>query len=206
MRLERAAQSGAGLGNFFEHGVRFLLTIRGAWSIASVSPTNIPVLSQRLCLRPGHRCECIRVLGNQHFPSDVVVGGAIGWLIGRQIYRAHHDAEVEEEVGKPLRERRRRRTIGIPSTWDLPSVPLDSWVYSCARTRASMRSSFTPMNLAIDDPQYATSQKPTTPSYQGKRGRSMCWGSRCLRRLVPGRLPTSPPTSASYARDKICSQ
>jgi len=30
----------------------------------------------------------------QHFPSDVVVGGAIGWLMAGQVYAAHHDPEV----------------------------------------------------------------------------------------------------------------
>ena len=31
-----------------------------------------------------------RVTGREHFPSDVVVGGAIGYLIAKRIYHAHH--------------------------------------------------------------------------------------------------------------------
>lgn len=31
-----------------------------------------------------------RVLGQQHFPSDVLLGSATGWLIGHYVYRAHH--------------------------------------------------------------------------------------------------------------------
>ena len=31
-----------------------------------------------------------RVLGQQHFPSDVLIGSAAGWLIGHYVYRAHH--------------------------------------------------------------------------------------------------------------------
>lgn len=31
-----------------------------------------------------------RVLGQQHFPSDVLVGSAAGWLVGHYVYRAHH--------------------------------------------------------------------------------------------------------------------
>ncbi len=31
-----------------------------------------------------------RVLGQQHFPSDVLVGSAGGWLIGHYVFRAHH--------------------------------------------------------------------------------------------------------------------
>ena len=31
-----------------------------------------------------------RVLGQEHFPSDVLVGSAAGWLVGHYVYRAHH--------------------------------------------------------------------------------------------------------------------
>lgn len=31
-----------------------------------------------------------RVLGQQHFPSDVLLGSAAGWLIGHYVYRVHH--------------------------------------------------------------------------------------------------------------------
>ena len=31
-----------------------------------------------------------RVLGQQHFPSDALLGSAAGWLIGHYVYRAHH--------------------------------------------------------------------------------------------------------------------
>ena len=30
-----------------------------------------------------------RVLGQQHFPSDVLIGSATGWLVGHYVYRAH---------------------------------------------------------------------------------------------------------------------
>ena len=31
-----------------------------------------------------------RVLAQQHFPTDVLIGSAAGWLIGHYVYRAHH--------------------------------------------------------------------------------------------------------------------
>jgi len=31
-----------------------------------------------------------RVLGQEHFPSDVIVGSAVGWMIGHYVYRRHH--------------------------------------------------------------------------------------------------------------------
>ncbi len=32
-----------------------------------------------------------RVAGDQHFPSDVLAGAAMGWLMARDIYHKHHD-------------------------------------------------------------------------------------------------------------------
>ena len=34
-----------------------------------------------------------RVLAQQHFPSDVLLGGVSGWLIGHYVYRSRHRAE-----------------------------------------------------------------------------------------------------------------
>ncbi len=31
-----------------------------------------------------------RVVGQQHFPSDVLIGSATGWLFGHYVYRKHH--------------------------------------------------------------------------------------------------------------------
>jgi len=31
-----------------------------------------------------------RVLGQEHFPSDALVGSAVGWLAGRYVYRVRH--------------------------------------------------------------------------------------------------------------------
>lgn len=36
-----------------------------------------------------------RVLGQQHFPSDVLLGAAGGWLIGHYVFRAHHHLPLE---------------------------------------------------------------------------------------------------------------
>ncbi|MDP9052672.1 MAG: phosphatase PAP2 family protein [Acidobacteriota bacterium] len=37
-----------------------------------------------------------RVMGQQHFPSDVLLGSAGGWLIGHYVYRAHHHVRPED--------------------------------------------------------------------------------------------------------------
>ena len=36
-----------------------------------------------------------RVLAQQHFPTDVLLGGAGGWLIGHYVVRAHHHSDLK---------------------------------------------------------------------------------------------------------------
>lgn len=36
-----------------------------------------------------------RVMGQEHFPSDVLVGSAVGWLVGHYVYRKHHRVPVK---------------------------------------------------------------------------------------------------------------
>ena len=131
---------GQGLGNFFQHGVSFPSDHSAvAWSIASVIAHEYPgPLTQIAAYGLATAVSASRVLGGQHFPSDVVVGSAIGWLIGRQIYRAHHDPEVGggglgslsgNEEGE---EHRDRRNMG--STF----VPLDSWEYAAFERLAGL--------------------------------------------------------------------
>jgi membrane-associated phospholipid phosphatase len=35
-----------------------------------------------------------RVMGQQHFPGDILAGAAAGWLIGHYVFRAHHHPAV----------------------------------------------------------------------------------------------------------------
>jgi hypothetical protein len=35
-----------------------------------------------------------RVMGQQHFPGDVLAGSAAGWLVGQYVFRAHHRHRV----------------------------------------------------------------------------------------------------------------
>jgi membrane-associated phospholipid phosphatase len=123
---------GQGLGNFFQGGVSFPSDHSAvAWSIASVIAHEYPSPLTKIAVYGlATAVSASRVLGKQHFPSDVVVGGAIGWLIGRQIYRAHHDTELGGGGWDTLsgnddgEDRRQRRNMG--STF----VPLDSLVYA----------------------------------------------------------------------------
>lgn len=41
-----------------------------------------------------------RVLGQEHFPTDVLVGGAAGWLIGHYVFKKHHLCQVQIHPGE----------------------------------------------------------------------------------------------------------
>jgi membrane-associated phospholipid phosphatase len=62
-----------------------------AWSSAAVitSEYNGPV-TQILAYGLATGVSTTRVLARQHFPSDVFVGSALGWMIGRYVVRRHH--------------------------------------------------------------------------------------------------------------------
>src|SRR5437879_2340019 len=70
-----------------------------------------------------------RVTGKSHFPSDVLVGSTMGWLIGRQVYATRHDIELGGGGWGTF-----HRSPGTEESYSAedrssPYVPLDSWVY-----------------------------------------------------------------------------
>ena len=70
----------------------------------------------------------MRVLGEQHSPSDVVVGSMIGYLIGRYVYAAHHNPELPgESIGTVVKDQ--SRESGGSKFVASPYVPMDSYVY-----------------------------------------------------------------------------
>jgi membrane-associated phospholipid phosphatase len=62
-----------------------------AWSSAAVLAEEYPSrLNQIGIYGIATGVSLTRVLGQQHFPSDVLVGSAFGWMIGRYVYKKHH--------------------------------------------------------------------------------------------------------------------
>jgi hypothetical protein len=100
-----------------------------AWSVASVVAHEYPgPLTKFLAYGLASTVTLTRVTGKQHFASDAFVGSAIGWYVGQQVYRVHHDSEVGGtpwDVLKLASDERAPRTSRIGS----PYEPLDSWVY-----------------------------------------------------------------------------
>jgi PAP2 superfamily len=62
-----------------------------AWSAAAVIAEEYPSLWTKLGVYSfATGVSVTRVLGQEHFPTDVLVGSAVGWLVGHYVYRAHH--------------------------------------------------------------------------------------------------------------------
>jgi membrane-associated phospholipid phosphatase len=62
-----------------------------AWSSAAVLAEEYPSrLNQFAVYSIATGVSLTRVLGQQHFPSDVLVGSAFGWMIGHYVYKRHH--------------------------------------------------------------------------------------------------------------------
>jgi Capsule assembly protein Wzi/PAP2 superfamily len=100
-----------------------------AWSAASVLAHEYPgVLTQVLGYGLATGVSVARVNGKDHFPSDVLVGSAIGWMIGRQVYAAHHDTEIGGG-GYGTFDRSTPKEGPGRGSWSSPYVPMDSWVY-----------------------------------------------------------------------------
>ncbi len=128
---ERPSQD-FGRGRFGQNGRSFPSDhAMAAWSVASVIAHEYPdPLTKVLAYGLASAVSASRVTGKEHFPSDVLVGSAIGWFIGQRVYRAHHDPELgggswETFLGLGDGESRRQ-----PKNMGSPYVSLDSWVYA----------------------------------------------------------------------------
>jgi len=122
---------GNGHGDFFKGGVSFPSEHSAiAWSVASVWAHEYPgTLSQIAAYGLASTITITRVTAKQHFPSDVIVGSALGWYFGRQVYRAHHDPELGGTAWGSLTERDTGERSRNPNYMASPYVPLDSWIY-----------------------------------------------------------------------------
>ena len=103
-RRERPLQ-GNGDGSFWSGGDSFTSEhASAAWSIASVFAHEYPGFLTQLFAYGGATAISIsRIKAKQHFPSDVLVGSSLGWLIGEYVYRKHHDPGWWRRVGKIVR-------------------------------------------------------------------------------------------------------
>jgi membrane-associated phospholipid phosphatase len=121
-----------GNGTFFQGGGAFPSEHAAiAWSIASVLAHEYPgTLNKIMVYGIATGVSAARVTGQQHFASDVLVGSALGWYFGRQVYRTHHDTDWGGATWGDALPDSSEDKVRNPENMGSPYVPLDSWVYS----------------------------------------------------------------------------
>jgi membrane-associated phospholipid phosphatase len=128
-------------GRFWQNGSSFPSDhAAAAWSVASVIAHEYPgPVTKFLAYGLASAVSASRVTGKQHFPSDVVIGSAISWFIGQQVYRSHHDPELGGGSWEGLFRRPDGESKHEPTGMGSPYVPLDSWVYPALERLAALR-------------------------------------------------------------------
>lgn len=130
---------GNGAGHFFSGGASFPSEHSAAvWSIAGIIAHEyhgrLPGL---FAYGLATAVSMARIQSRDHFPSDVLVGSAIGYLVSQYVYSKHHDPELGGAEWRSVREWV-RDTKGTPGNLGSPYVPLDSWVYPAMERLAGM--------------------------------------------------------------------
>jgi membrane-associated phospholipid phosphatase len=128
-----------GSGSFWHGGTSFPSEHAAiAWSVASVLAHEYPgPLTKLFAYGLASAVTVTRVTGKQHFASDVLIGSALGWYMGRQVYRARHDPELggapwdDVHIGKDDSGHRPRMIAS-------PYIPLDSWIYTAFERLAAL--------------------------------------------------------------------
>jgi hypothetical protein len=130
-----------GRGNFFDGGSSFPSQHSAvSWAIASVIAHEYPgPLTQVLSYGLAGAVSAARVEAHQHFISDAVIGSAIGWYLGRQVYRARSsDADIDFHKWGKFERDENSEEESATSKMGSDYVPLDSWVYDALDRLAAM--------------------------------------------------------------------
>jgi hypothetical protein len=130
LRRERPLQ-GDYQGQFWHGGDGFPSEHASAsWSIASVIAHEYPgPVTSVVAYGLAAAVSSARITGKDHFPSDVLVGSALGWFIGQEVYRHHHDPTLGGGDWESYAESHERGPNRPSSNVGSPYVALDSWVY-----------------------------------------------------------------------------
>jgi Capsule assembly protein Wzi/PAP2 superfamily len=134
---------GTSPGRFFVGGDSFpSVHASASWAIASVIAHEYPgPLTDLLAYGVAGGVSAARWAGQKHFASDVVIGSALGWYMGRQVFRAHsHYSDAEVAKYGTFSKGDEDQQTGFRSTRNMGSsyVPLDSWVYPALERLAAL--------------------------------------------------------------------
>lgn len=96
-----------------------------AFAIATVVAHQYPgILTKIVAYGGASAIGAARIIGHDHFTSDVLVGSAVGYYVGHQVLAEH--VEKDAEYGTFVRAESNDKD---PARMATPYVPLDSWVY-----------------------------------------------------------------------------
>ncbi len=110
-----------------------------AWAIAGVIAHEYPspyvsLVSYGMAAAIG----VARIDAKQHFPTDVLIGSTLGWFIGQQVYRRHHDPEVGGGEWQTYAESSDVSPARRTGSTGSPYVELDSWIYPAIERLAAL--------------------------------------------------------------------
>src|ERR1700726_4477088 len=122
---------GNGQGPFFQGGSSFPSNhSAAAWSAAGILAHEYPgTLTKLLSYGLASAVSITSVGSKQHFPSDVLVGSALGWMVSEYVYRTHHDPGLGGSAWNPVREIIHGEGSGPTEYPGSTYVAVDSWVY-----------------------------------------------------------------------------
>jgi hypothetical protein len=131
---------GDGTGRFFNGGSSFPSEhSAGAWAIAGIVAHEYPnPFVKFLSYGMATVISASRINAKQHFPSDVLVGAAIGYLTSEYVYRKHHNPELRGETWETPALRPARPGHWQSKFMGSPYVPLDSWIYPALQRLAAL--------------------------------------------------------------------
>jgi membrane-associated phospholipid phosphatase len=142
-RRDRPAVNNA-QGNFFSSGITDSSFpsnhATAAWAMASVIGDEYPGWVTRTAvygLAAG--VSVSRILAEQHFPSDVLVGSATGWLIGHYVYRTHHNYRLN-----PFDSTTAPPVYGVPRTFSVQPANLQQGSVQQANLQQAVTSLVSP--------------------------------------------------------------
>jgi len=127
-------------GQFWQGGVSFPSEhATAAWSIAGIIAHEYPSpFTSVLAYGLASAVSVSRITAKQHFPSDVLVGSAVGWFVAQEVYRRHHDAELGGSSWPTYAEWRDQGSGRSSTSVGTPYVELDSWVYPAIERLAAL--------------------------------------------------------------------
>ncbi len=122
---------GTGAGRFRSGGSSFPSEhAAAAWAIAGVLAHEYPgPLSKFLLYGLASAVSLSRVKSRDHFASDVLVGGGIGWLTARHVYSKHHDRELSGIEWNPNSGTWDEKNSNWSTNLGSSYIPMDSWIY-----------------------------------------------------------------------------